>query len=137
MFDYALVAGGYREFDFAGVAYNQSANAKYARMNTETEVLFFCGLGNVACFFYPSVIDPDPNQGFATVLSSSLVYGPHVYNDPVANFTKHVSHEWGHGFGLAHEGQAPPCVTVMTRGECTNQPVAADIGTALDTVYGY
>lgn len=56
--------------------------------------------------------------------------------DPNGEFAKHVSHEWGHGFGLAHHGQAPPCQTVMTQGECTNQPVAADIATAL-TILGY
>lgn len=137
-FAYALVSGGYRPFDFAGVGHHASANVSYARMDNNTQMLWFCGSSiAVACFLRDVVLDPDPNQGFATVDRASIVYGPHVWSDPDANFAKHVSHEWGHGFGLAHEGQAPPCVTVMTQGECTNGPVAADIGTALSTVYGY
>jgi hypothetical protein len=135
--DYALAGGGYRQFNFIGAPYNGYANAKYARMDNQSQVDWFCSSGDtesdtMACFDWETrVYDNDSQPIRYKVTTASLIYGNHVWSDPVAKFAKHVSHEGGHGMGLGHHPVAPPCETVMSRGECNNQPTADDIVTSL------
>lgn len=130
-FDYALAAGGDRQFDFQGVSYNDSsAEASYARMDNTDQVLFFCQNGiNTACF------SPTQRNAQGQVLKANVIYGPAVWQDPNPSFQHGLAHEFGHGFALAHH--IPQCTTVMSPDGCTQLASAADIATALGTVLGY
>lgn len=136
MFSWALAVGGYPVFDFEGLPHDSSnADVKYARMDTDAQVSFLCGTSRLisGCFeielhyFYAA-------QGREIVGRVSLIYGPVAFNGSNNVLATTFAHEWGHGFGLAHHGG---CGYVMGPYGCTDQPVAADIATALDTVYGY
>lgn len=141
MLDYALAAGGYREFNIEGVAHDESAAVSYMRANTQPEVNYVCGPNPpggiiVGCFAVASstnysTTDPDREA----VLKAVLPYGPEVWDQPNNSyFSNHVAHEFGHGFGLAHHSS---CTSVMGPFERENMPTASDIDTALDEVYGY
>ncbi len=136
LFDYALVAGGYRQFDFQGVAHNQFAEASYMR-GTQAEVDYVCQVANAIACFAPAVIIshsiPGPDR--YVVVTAVLAYGPQVWNQPNNQYFTHaVAHEWGHGFGLGHHSG---CTSVMGPFTCTNIPTPGDVVTALGTVYGY
>lgn len=127
MFDYALAAGGEPQFHFQPLAYNQSAEAQYARMDTVLQVQWFCAGATVACF--AAQVDGD-NE----IISADIIYGPNVWQDPNDAFQQSLAHEFGHGVALAHHGS---CGFVMGPDGCTDLATAADIATALDVVFGY
>lgn len=144
MFNYALAVGGYRLFDFEGIAYDQSADVSYARMDTQQQVDWFCSAGAAACLHWDPMpagegvdwVDDADRDDRRELIRADIVYGPAVWGDPNDEFRHGTAHEWGHGFGLAHHGVGV-CETVMSGDGCTNMPAASDIATALDTVYGY
>jgi hypothetical protein len=130
-FDYALAAGGDRQFDFQGLAYNNSAaEATYGRMDNNTQVNLFCG-GSIftACFYHTSV------NGQGQFVKANIIYGPQVWQDPNPSFQHGLAHEFGHSFSLVHH--VPTCTTVMSPDGCSQLATAAEIATALGTVLGY
>ena len=127
-FNYALAAGGEDPFNFFGRAHTQLSNVNYSRMDTNTQVAYFCAGATTACFYVTSRIGGQINRAI-------IVYGPTVWGDPNDWFQHGLAHEFGHGFALLHH--LPNCGWVMSRDNCPDLAVAADIGTALEDVLGY
>ena len=123
-----LAAGGEDSFNFFGRAHTQLSNVNYSRMDTNTQVAYFCAGATTACFYVTSRIGGQINR-------SVIVYGRKVCGDPNDWFQHGLAHEFGHGFALLHH--LPNCGFVMSRDNCPDLAVAADIGTALEDVLGY
>lgn len=136
--NYALAAGGYRTFDFVVKPHNSSAaDAKYARMDTQEQVTWFCDNPTFIACFNLEEYEYHSGVGRWVTTEASLVYGPTVYGYSNAKFSYVLSHEWGHGFGLAHHSACSGSVMASGLGCSGGQPTAAEIATALETVYGY
>lgn len=136
--DYILVLGGDRQFDFAGVAYNQtSAKVSYLRQSTQAQINTLCTGTNYSSCQIPINWVWNSTYGRYVTTKANIPYGPLAYNYGDAIKRKVFSHEWGHNLGLNHHASYPNCQTVMSPGHCTNLPSASDGATAIATVYAY
>lgn len=122
MFDFALAYGGYPTFDFDPKDYTETADQKYARMDTIAQVTWFCRNAIVTACAIRWTADEK-------IVAADLVYGPLIWEDPNDWFQHGLAHEFGHTFWLAHH--VPDCGYVMSPDNCPDLAVADDIATAL------
>jgi len=136
--DYILVLGGDRQFNYYGVAYNDStAKVSYLRQSTQAQINTLCGGTNYSSCQIPLNFVWNATYSRWVMSKSNIPYGPLAYDYGDAIKKKVFSHEWGHMLGLSHHSPYPNCQTVMSPGHCTNLPAAPDGGTAIATVYAY